>query len=115
MGKTKRRRAAEMAKARDRRRQARARETQTAQQRAKARQISPKAYRVRRATGWGLIGLALVVAVSHWLTHVGAWDFARQGIEDLVAGYPMAALLGIGGAIVLSRLGKPTARASRSG
>ncbi|MGH2635130.1 MAG: hypothetical protein ACRDHU_03170 [Actinomycetota bacterium] len=50
-----------------------------------------------------LVGLAIVVGVSHWLTHLGAWDFASQGIEDLVAGYPMAALLGIGGAIVLSR------------
>jgi hypothetical protein len=50
-----------------------------------------------------LVGLGVVVGVSHWLTHLGAWDFASQGIEHLVAGYPMAALLGIGGAVVLSR------------
>lgn len=64
---------------------------------------SHPAYRVRRTLGWALVGLAIVVGVSHWLTHLGAWDFASQGIEDLVTGYPMAALLGIGGAIVLSR------------
>jgi len=50
-----------------------------------------------------LVGLGVVVGVSHWLTHLAAWDFASQGIEDLVAGYPMALLLGIGGAVVLSR------------
>jgi len=44
-----------------------------------------------------------VVGVSHWFTHLGFWDFASQGIEDLAAGYPMAALLAIGGAVVLSR------------
>lgn len=79
------------------------RSTQAAQRSAKIRQISPRAYRRRRAFGWSLVSLAIVVGVSHRLTHGGVWDFARQGIEDLVAGYPMAALLGIGGVVVLSR------------
>lgn len=103
MGRAKRRRGAAGAKARDKRREARTRKTQAAQRSAKMRQISPRAYRVRRAFGWSLVGLAIVVGVSHWLTHLGVWDFAQQGIEDLVAGYPMAALLGIGGVVVLSR------------
>ena len=103
MGRAKRRRAAAVAKTRDKRREARARETQQAQDRAAARKMSPRAYRARRTIGWVLVGLGVVVGVSHWFTHVGAWDFAAQGIEDLVAGYPMAALLAIGGAIVLSR------------
>lgn len=89
---------------RDKHREAQARETQAAQQRAEAkRQITPGAYRFRRAAGWTLVGLAIVVGAGHWLTHIGAWGFASQGMMDLVAGYPAAMLLGIAGAIVLSR------------
>ena len=92
------------AKARDKRREARARETQAAQRRAEQRrQLSLRAYRARRAFGWGLVGLAIVVGVSHWLEHLGAFSIASQPVEDLVAGYPTAGLLGIAGAIVLSR------------
>ena len=103
MGKAKKRRAAAVAKTRDKRREARVRETQAAQQRAETSKLSPRAYGARRALGWTLVGLGIVVAVSHWLTHIGTWDFASQGVEDLIAGYPMAALLAIGGAVVLSR------------
>lgn len=103
MGSSKRRRTAAVAKARDKRRQARARQTQAAQQRAEARRLSPGAYRARRTIGWTLVVLGVVMGVLHWLTHIGLWDFASQGVEDLVAGYPMAALLVIGGAVVLSR------------
>ena len=92
---------------RDKRREARARETQTAQQRAKKqKQITVRAYRFRRTVGWGLVGLGIVVGVSHWLAHIGLWEFASPGVMDLVAGYPMAAALGIAGSIVLSRLSK---------
>ena len=103
MGRAKRRRAAAVAKTRDKRREARARQTQRDQERAASRRLSPRGQRARRTIGWVLVGLGAVIGVSHWLTHIGAWDFASQGIEDLVAGYPMAALLAIGGAIVLSR------------
>ena len=103
MGRAKRRRAIAVAKTRDKRREGRARQTQRAQERAASRKMSPRADRARRTVGWVLVGLGVAVGVSHWLTHLGAWDFASQGIEDLVAGYPMAALLAIGGAIVLSR------------
>lgn len=103
MGRAKKRRAAAVARTRDKRREARARETQAAQQRAATSKLSPRAYRARRAFGWGLVGLGILVAVSHWLTHIGTWDFASQGIEDLIAGYPMAALLEVLGAVVLSR------------
>ncbi len=68
-----------------------------------ARRISLRRYRFERAAGWTLVGLAIVIGVSHWLTHVGVWGFASQGVMDLVAGYPMAAVLGIAGSIVLSR------------
>jgi len=92
---------------RDKRREAQARETQAAQQRAKQqKQISVRVYRFRRALGWGLVGLGILVGVSHWLTHIGLWGFASQGVMDLVAGYPMAAALAIAGSIVLGRLSK---------
>jgi di/tricarboxylate transporter len=103
MGRAKRRRAIAVAKTRDKRREARARQTHRTQERAASRQLSPRADRARRTIGWVLVGLGVVIGVSHWLTHLGAWDFASQGIEDLVAGYPMAALLAIGGTVVLSR------------
>ena len=92
---------------RDKRRETQTRETQAAQERATQRkQISLRAYQFRRALGWGLVGLGITVGVSHWLSHIGLWGFASQGLMDLVAGYPMAGLLGIAGAIVLGRLSK---------
>jgi hypothetical protein len=103
MGSAKGRRATAVAKTRDKRREARVRQTQRAQERAASRQVSPRAARARRTIGWVLVGPGVLVGASHWLTHLGAWDFASQGIEDLVAGYPMAVLLGISGAVVLSR------------
>jgi hypothetical protein len=81
----------------------RARETQAAQQRAETRKLSPRAYRRRRALGWSPVVAGIALAVSHWLSHLGLWGFASQGVEDLIAGYPLAALLGISGAVVLSK------------
>jgi hypothetical protein len=50
------------------------------------------------------IGIALMVvgglmAVIHWVSHLGAFGGQPPGIVDLVAGYPMAALLFLAGAI----------------
>ena len=80
--------------------------TQRAQREAEQRKsLTFGQYRRRRAAGWVLVSLAVLVGVSHWLTHLGVWGgFARQGVMDLVAGYPMALLLGIGGAITLSKV-----------
>jgi len=86
------------------RRVARSRETQAAQEKARKRkQISLRAYRFRRAFGWSLVSLGIIVAVSHWLSHIQLWGFGSQGAMDLVAGYPMAGLLGISGAVILTR------------
>ena len=95
-----------MPKSRDRgkSRRAQARATQAAQHRAEERRrISYRRYRLRRTVGWSLVVLGVGVVASHWLTHLQVWDFASQGIEDLLAGYPMGAALGVGGAIVLSK------------
>ena len=94
-------------RSRDKRRETQARQTQAAQGRAKQRNtLSLRAYQFRRALGWGLVGLGIAIGVSHWLSHIGFWGFASQGVMDLVAGYPMAGLLAIAGAIVLGRLSK---------
>lgn len=80
------------------------RETQGAQHRAaERRSVSYGRYRFRRIAGWSLVVLGVAMGVTHWLTHIQVWDFASQGIEDLLAGYPMAAALGVGGAVVLSK------------
>jgi hypothetical protein len=67
------------------------------------RRITVFQYRLRRSGGWGLVTVGIIVGVGHWLTHIGAWSFASQGVMDLFAGYPLAALLVVAGSIVLSR------------
>jgi hypothetical protein len=88
---------------REKAKQARARETQAAQREAEAKKISPAAYTRRRFLGWGLVALAVVVFVQHLMTHLGFFHVISPGWDDLVVGYPMALLLGVGGAIILSR------------
>jgi hypothetical protein len=81
-----------------------ARETQGAQRRAEDRRnVSLARYRFRRIAGWSLVGFGVTMGVAHWLTHIQVWDFADQGVEDLIAGYPMAGALGIVGAVILSK------------
>ncbi len=82
---------------------ARARETQAAQREAESKKMSPAAYRRRRILGWTLVVLAIVVGVTHLMEHLGMFEFASPGVEDLAAGYPLAGVLGIAGAIVLSK------------
>lgn len=93
-----------LTKARGKRKQARAGETQAAQRRAaERRQTSLRAYRTKRALGWSLVTIGVLVGVSHWLEHLQVFTIAPKGVEDLLLGYPMAQLLGIAGSIVLSR------------
>lgn len=80
----------------------RARETQAAQQSAEKKKITPGQYMRRRALGWGLVALAIVVALSHWLAHLGVL-YEDKALWDLTIGFPMAGALGVAGAIVLSR------------
>ncbi len=60
-------------------------------------------YRWYRTAGWSLVAAGVLIGVSHWFAHLGTWSFASSGVMDLVAGYPMAGLLGVAGAIVLSK------------
>lgn len=90
------------AKKRKKSRERRARETQVAQQSAEKKKITPAQYMRWRALGWGLVALAIMVGVSHWLAHLGVL-YDDNGLWDLTIGYPMAGALGVAGAIVLSR------------
>lgn len=90
-------------KRRDRRGESQARQTQAAQKQAERRQLTPEAYQRRRVFGLSLVALAVLVGFQHLLSHMGFFTLISRGWDDLVAGYPLAALLGIGGAIVLSK------------
>ena len=83
-------------------REQRARATQAAQRDAEARKLTPEQYVRIRAFGWMLVGVAVAVGVTHWLAHLGVL-YRATSLSDLLVGYPTAALLGIGGAIVLSK------------
>lgn len=83
-----------------RRQQARA--TQIAQQKSEAKKLTPEQYMRRRAIGWALVALAVVVGVTHWLAHLGAL-YEDKAIWDLTIGYPTAGILGIAGAILLTK------------
>ncbi|MGH2579441.1 MAG: hypothetical protein ACRDGP_01155 [Actinomycetota bacterium] len=98
-----RRRSTPQPKRRDKTREARARDTQAAQNEAETRKLSPAAYTKRRVLGWSLVALGVVVFVQHLMHHMGFFTLISPGWDDLVAGYPLAAVLGIAGAIVLSR------------
>ena len=81
----------------------RARQTQAAQRRAEARRITLAAYRRRRALGWTLVGLGVVVFGQHLVAHMGFFNVISPGWDDLLVGYPTAGLLGVAGAIILTK------------
>ena len=56
----------------------------------------------RRIAAWVLMGLAVVVAVQHLLAHGGFRPIPiDMGLQDLLIGYPMAAVLALAGAMLL--------------
>ena len=79
----------------------RAREAQSDQLRAQKKRLTPRQYMRRRLAGWSLAGLAVIIAITHWLAHVGLL-YDDRGIWDLTIGFPAAALLAMVAAIVLS-------------
>lgn len=66
-----------------------------------------KAYRrwlAWRITGFSLVGISLVMAVSHIIAHLGHLTFLpTSGMQDLLIGFPMAALLLVAGVVLASR------------
>ena len=62
-----------------------------------------RAYRRKRRkvrVGQVLMGIGLVIAVTHWLAHVGAFGGEPSSLLDLLAGYPTAAVVVLFGAIL---------------
>jgi hypothetical protein len=103
MARTKRRRAAAVAKTRDKRREALARQTQrTRSERRPGRSRHERLAPAERSAGCSS-------GSGSWSTCLTGSPISEpgtsplKGIENLVAGYPMAALLAIGDAVVLSR------------
>lgn len=98
-----RRRARPGSRRRNKTRESRARETQAAQREAEGKKISPEAYRRKRILGWVLVALGVIVGGQHLGHHLGFYTLISDGWDDIVAGYPLALLLGVAGAIVLSK------------
>lgn len=92
-------------KRRNRAAEARARTTQVAQQQSEKHKktMTPAAYRRRRVIGWTLVALGVVVFAQHLVHHMGFFTLVSPGVDDLIAGYPLAGILAVGGAILLSK------------
>jgi hypothetical protein len=56
-----------------------------------------------RVIGWSVMSVRAAVALQHWLAHLGAFGAQPPGWIDLAAGYPMAGLLILAGAITVSQ------------
>lgn len=82
---------------------ARARQTRIQQSEAARRRSSARTLRFRRSAGWTLCAAGVLIGASHLLAHMGVWSFASPGVMDLLAGYPVAALLVLLGVITLSK------------
>lgn len=81
----------------------RARATRAAQREADQRKLTSTQYRRRRVLGWSLVGLGVAVFLQHLVSHAGFFTLVSPGVDDVIAGYPLAGLLAVAGAIVLSR------------
>ena len=55
--------------------------------------------RRRRIGGWVLVGIGAVMAVVHMITHLGRLQII--GMQDLLIGYPMAAVLILAGFLLV--------------
>ena len=82
-----------------------------ARQRQMDRQL--RVWTPRRILGWILVAIAVLVAAVHWIAHLGYPVVPlSMGWQDLLLGYPAAALLGVLAAMIL---GHAPRRSSRSG
>ncbi len=89
-----------------RRRRAAARTPEGRVARDRQRQINRqlRVWTPRRIFGWSLAVVAMAVAVVHWTAHIGYRPIPlSMGAQDLLLGYPAAALLGVTAAIILGQ------------
>lgn len=62
-----------------------------------------RAYRRKRRLvriGQVLMAIGVVIAVVHWLAHIGTFGGQPSGLTDLLVGYPAAAVVFVVGAIL---------------
>ena len=60
----------------------------------------------RRRLGWVSIGVGVVVFVQHLFSHMGFYTVFSPGVDDLLIGYPTAAVLIVVGAMLQGWLGR---------
>ena len=75
-----------------------ARETQMQQEIAAAKLDLAKRHR-RHIQAFVLYGVAVVIAIGHFFEHAHVFELMSPGLEDLLIGWPMAALLAFVGAV----------------
>lgn len=81
----------------------------SARQREINRQL--RVWTPRRIMGWTVAGIAVLVAVVHWIAHLGYSVLPLSlGWQDVLLGYPVAAMLGVAAAVILGS-GPPFSRA----
>jgi len=68
-----------------------------------SRKLTPAQYQRRRSLGWALILVGVVVFGQHLFSDMGFFTVISSGWDDLLIGYPTAALLVFGGAVLLSK------------
>lgn len=56
-----------------------------------------------RIVGWVLVVFGAVIAVIHWLAHLGAFGGAPDLRWDILAGYPTGALLLVVGFVLVGQ------------
>ena len=78
-------------------------QTKQAQKEAEEKKLTPQQYMRRRALGWSVVAAGVVIAVQHWLQHLGVHEVMSPGLADIFIGYPTGGLLVVGGAIMLSK------------
>lgn len=64
----------------------------------------------RGKVAWVLIALASVIFVQHFVSHTGLFTVFSSGWDDLLIGYPTAAILAFSGIMMMSR---PSAKKNR--
>lgn len=67
------------------------------------RKLTPAQFQRRRWLGAALIVLGVAVFFQHLIAHMGFFTLFSRGWDDIVAGYPVAALLVVGGGTVLAK------------
>lgn len=65
------------------------------------RQQRLRDWRRRRWLAVALFALGTLLGITHLLEHLGVFTLYRSGVDDLIAGYPMAGLLIVVGLIRL--------------